>query len=52
MKNMNKMNTEIVITIELAYKNNGETKERGTKFISNHTLDKIENPSEVLLASL
>ena len=30
-KNMNKMNTNIVITIELAYKSNGEAKERGYK---------------------
>ena len=33
----------------IAYKNNGGTKERGTKIIPNHALDKIGNPSEVCL---
>ena len=33
-----------------AYKNNGDTKEKGgTKIIPNHTLDTIENPSEACL---
>ena len=33
----------------LAYKNNGGRKERGTKIIPNHALDKIGNPSEACL---
>jgi hypothetical protein len=33
----------------LAYKNNGDTKERGTKIIPNHPLEKIGNPSEACL---
>ena len=34
----------------LAYKNNGGTKERGTKIIPNHALDMIGNPSESYLS--
>ena len=49
-KNMNKMNTNIVITIVATYKTNGDTKERGgTKIIPNHALDMIGNPSEACL---
>ena len=51
--NMNKMNIDIVIAIVSNIRNNGETIERGVQeFIRNHALDKIRNPSEVLLASL
>ena len=49
-KNMNKMNTNIVITIVATYKTNGDTKERGgTKIIPNHALDMIGNSSESYL---
>ena len=35
--------------MELAYKSNGDTKERGIKIIPNHALDMFGNPSEACL---
>ena len=50
-KNMNKMNTNIVITIVANIYKVMEIQKRGrgTKIIPNHALDTIRNPSEACL---
>ena len=50
-KNMNKINTNIVITIVTSIKIMNVQKRGGTKIIPNHALDTIGNPSEACLPS-